>query len=63
MNVFCTEQVHHTMGLLGAQAVCQNLIDLYWRRGDVQWSIEWRSLAGGEVGIRHVILTIVNEIN
>ena len=46
-----------------AQAVCQNLIDFYWRRGDVQWSIEWRSLTGGEVGIRLVILTIVNEIN
>ena len=35
LNVFYTAQVHHTMDLLGVQAVCQNLVNLYWRRGVV----------------------------
>ena len=42
-----------------AQAVCQNLVNLYWRRGDGRLSIGWRRLAGGKVCIRLVILSIV----
>ena len=44
LNVLNIAQVHHTMGLFGVQAVNQNLINLYWRRGLVNgqlWEIVW----------------------
>ena len=46
------------MGLFGVQAVCQNLVNLYWRK---RWSVvNWLTKSGwGEVGIRFVILSIV----